>query len=192
MNVNLMSLDGFGSPSGRVKEDGTLTIENVSRDKYRVWSYGLPDGSYLKAVRAAGVEITQTGLDLSNAESAPPLEIILSLKSAAIEGAVTREKPEKPPGIVLLMPDPYDEEMPAVPPLRMPQTVDQNGRFMIKNIPPGKYRLYAFEDLDMQEGIDPEMLKRVESKSERISVSEGETAHLTPKQITSPDLESRQ
>jgi hypothetical protein len=191
MQVMLMPADGFGGPPGRVKEDGTFVFESVSRDKYRIWAFGLPDGSYLKSVRAGGQDITQSGLDLSAAETGPELEVILSMKPAAVEGAVDREKPETPPGIVMLVPDPFHEELPAVPPLRMPQSVDQNGRFTIKSVPPGNYRIYAFEDFDMQEGIDPEMLKRLESKSERISVGEGETARATPKQITPADMQAR-
>ncbi len=181
--VQLWSPDGLGtSQPVTPKEDGTFLLQNVSRDRF-VLAVSPPPGCYVKSVRAGDLDITESALDLSAGEAAPALEVVLSQGVAAVEGAVRREKPEDPPGMVFLLPDPFRAGEGSNPFTRNFALVDQNGHFEFRNLRPGKYRLYAFDEVDASEMTNPEFLKTLESKSERIELSEGERRTVQPTQI---------
>jgi hypothetical protein len=62
-------------------------------------------------------------------------------------------------------------------------TADQNGRFTIKGVGPGKYGLYAWrDDPEIDLSSDPDAFKPIESKAVKVTVQESGTAHadLTP------------
>ena len=87
---------------------------------------------------AGSVDITETGIDLSTAESVPPIEIRLSAKGASVDGVVL-DKDGKPVigSMVLMLPQPYDPEKASVPMYRKSTTTDQTGHFSLKAIAPG-------------------------------------------------------
>jgi hypothetical protein len=72
----------------RIQEDGSFKISGVSRDHFRVDVIGLSGDQYVKSVRAGNVDVTTSGLDLSAADTAPPVEIRVSAKGAAVSGVV--------------------------------------------------------------------------------------------------------
>ena len=57
----------------------------------------------------------------------------------------------------------------------LPAVRDQNGAFSIGNIPPGAYRLFAFENVPDEAWVDAEFWKEIRSKGVELSVSEGES-----------------
>jgi carboxypeptidase family protein len=182
-SILLWSPDVFwGNQPVTPQEDGTFVLQNVSRDKFYL-AVSPPPGCYVKSIRAGDLDITESALDLSGGEAAPAVEVMLSPGVAAVEGTVRREKPEDPPGMVFLLPDPFRAADGVSPFTRISALVDQNGHFEFKNLRPGKYRLYAFDEVDASEMTNAEFLKTVESKSERIELSEGERRTVQPAQI---------
>lgn len=195
MQVSMVSSEmlPIGTRPVPVKEDGTFVFEQVAREKFTFYVFPMPESAYLKQVRIGGQDVTKTGLDLTNAESGPAVEVILSSKAATVEGVVTRAKPEDPPGNVVLLPEPWipDEPMAMNQVFRPGLVVDQTGRFTIKGVAPGKYRLYAFEEFNSQEMMDPDLFKALESKSEALTVGEGEHKTVNPRQIRTAELADR-
>ena len=53
-------------------------------------------------------------------------------------------------------------------------TTDQHGAFTIKNVPPGKYKLLALEDVDGTEWMDPEFRKPYEKNAITLNLEEGQ------------------
>ena len=49
---------------------------------------------------------------------------------------------------------------------------DRDGRFTFASLTPGEYRLYAWEDVESGAWMDPEFLKPLESRGEKITVRE--------------------
>jgi hypothetical protein len=60
--------------------------------------------------------------------------------------------------------------------------VGENGRFTL-TVPPGTYRLYAWEDLATAQYSDPEFLKPYEPNSLRVIVGENGRVQVTLKEI---------
>ncbi|HEX4912733.1 MAG TPA: hypothetical protein VFV51_02195, partial [Vicinamibacterales bacterium] len=53
---------------------------------------------------------------------------------------------------------------------------DTNGRFSIKNMPPGEdYLIIAVENLEPGQGTDPEFLARAREEAKAFSLAEAET-----------------
>jgi hypothetical protein len=164
---------GFGVQPASIQKDGTFKLQSVSREKYSINVTGLPEGAYLKQARAGGSDVLENGLDLSHAESAPPLEILVSKRGATIEGVVRNEDKPWPGAAIMLLPEPHDPAR-----LRRLQKIsssDHNGRFALKGVAPGEYRLYAWEEYVNLIDVEPEQLKPYEEFAVEIKV--GEEAH---------------
>lgn len=169
---------GFGPPRfGEVREDGGFTVPNLGNEIYIVHVHGLPDRYYLKSVRLGDDELKDTAIDTSHG-AAGPLLLTISANAGQIEGVVLNAKQQPAPGAtVVLVPEPKKrdryEDFKQV-------TTDQYGRFLLKTIEPGEYKLFAWEDIETGEYMDPAFLKPVESRGYPVSMHEGsrETAEL--------------
>jgi len=73
--------------------------------------------------------------------------------------------------------------------LYKPQTTDQYGRFELRGIAPGDYKLFSWEEVESGAWEDPEFLKPFEEKGERISLQDGDqkTLNLTTIRTKSPE-----
>ncbi|MGH9629515.1 MAG: carboxypeptidase regulatory-like domain-containing protein [Bryobacteraceae bacterium] len=160
---------GFNAPNAATKEDGSFIVEGVGLDKYRIHAMNLPEGAYLKSIRSGDQEVLDSGIDLS-AGGDRQVEITLGLGGGQIDGIVQDRQSQLAVGsMVTLIPDPpktdrYD--------LNRMTTTDQNGRFALKGVPPGEYKMFAWEEVDPGAYSDPEFLKPHDSKAVKISVKE--------------------
>lgn len=51
---------------------------------------------------------------------------------------------------------------------------DQNGFYRLKNLTPGEYKLFAWEDLEPGSYMDPDFFRAVEGKGEAMTIREGD------------------
>jgi hypothetical protein len=154
-------------PHSTTKDDGTFSIENVSQDRYRINAFNLPSGTWLKSIRAGDQEVQDTGLDLS-AGNVGPIQITLGLGGSQVDGVVQDAQQHPAPGsMVTLLRDPVIAERFD---LNRVTTTDQNGRFSLKGIPDGEYKVYAWEDIEPGAYTDPEFLKPHEGKATKLSL----------------------
>lgn len=169
VRVQLSVIEGlpFGNSGGTVKDDSSFIIENVGPDRYRILVLNLPEGAWLKSIRAGDQEVLDTGLDLSSGVSGA-VQITLGFGSGQISGKVQDAKQQPAQGsMVTLLPNPMKEDRNDL--YRITST-DQNGQFTLQGVPPGEYRLYAWEDIEPGIYMDPEFLKPHESKAQKITI----------------------
>jgi Carboxypeptidase regulatory-like domain/Polysaccharide lyase family 4, domain II len=177
VRVNLNASAGLmtGVPQGSVKADGTFSFEDVAAEKYRLNVYGNPDGTYLKSARLGNQDVLAGDMDLSGGIGGATLDIVIGPGAGQIEGTVQDDKQQQAPGTVLsLVPDPLDTYKMY---LYKVSTTDQNGHFVIANVAPGKYRLYAWEDIENGGQFDPDFMKKVEDLGPKVTVDEN--GHVT-------------
>jgi hypothetical protein len=164
----------FGAAFGEVKDDLSFKVSNVQPGVVQVRLMGLPGGFYLKAVRYGQEDVLANGLDLTRG-AAGALEVTISPAAARVEGVVLDAKQQPLKGAsVVLAPD-----LAAPPPrgdLFRSATTDQNGQYRLESVPPGKYRLFAFEDLEEGAYQDVDFLKQHESKAEKLDLAERDSA----------------
>jgi hypothetical protein len=182
VRVQLMAMEGMPIASGAsAKEDGSFIIENVGPDKYRIGAFNLPQGTWLKSIRAGDQEVLDSGLDL-NAGVAGPVVITLGSEAGQLSGTVQDAKQQPAAGsMVTLLPNPMKENRSD---LYRIATADQNGQFTLQAIPPGEYKLFAWEDADPGSYMDPEFLKKHESKSHKITVKANGQEQVSIQQIS--------
>jgi len=150
-----------------VKADGTFTIHNVLPGNYRIQTGGGPSNSYIKSVHLGGTDV-MNGLTLSGPVS-ESLEVVLSTTSGEIDGTVldNDRNPVRGAQVVLI---PNRER--SRTDLYRTATTDQNGRFTIRTIVPGEYKVFAWEDLEPFAYNDPDFLRKYEERGTPVAVSE--------------------
>ena len=161
---------GPGPRPARPQPDGTFMIENVGLGKYNVRVSRLPEGSYLKSITSGGGDVLASGLDLSQSQALPPLEILISAKAGAVEGVVKDGRDLRAGAYVSLLPEPFRPETQR---LQRTATSDANGHFTIKAVPPGEYRLYAWQESFPIRIIEAADLTPYESYGVGVRVEEG-------------------
>jgi hypothetical protein len=173
------SMHFAGSPGGSTKDDGSFTLTQVAPERYDIYVWGLPDGYYVKSVRAGDDEVRDSGLDMTSG-SAGPLTVTIVPGAGQIDGTVQNDKQESAAGaLVVLIPN--DVKRRERTDAYHAAASDQSGRFTLKGVEPGDYKLYAWDDLESGAYMDPDVMKPLESQGVAISIHENskESAQLT-------------
>jgi len=63
---------------------------------------------------------------------------------------------------------------------------DQNGRFSIRNVAPGDYKLYAWEAIEPYSWFDPDVLKLYEQSAQPVHLTESARQTVDPRLILAP------
>ena len=182
VRLHLAPMDGIGfnAPNAAAKDDGSFLLENAGAERYRIAVYNLPQGVWLKSIRAGDQEVLETGIDLS-AGAPAPVEVILGIGVGQVSGMVKDAKQQPASGaMVTLLPDPMKEDRNDL--YKMVST-DQSGRFTIQGVAPGEYKAFAWEDIDPGRYTDPEFLKTHEGAAAKVSVKANGQAQVNLIQI---------
>jgi len=172
--MNPMASSGMA----QVKEDGAFTFQSVGKDYFRVAVFAAPPDVYLKSARMGEDDVLENGLDMTRREVAGVLDLVFSQEGGKAEGVVLNDKNDPVSGAtVVLVPDSRKRSQEH---LFKSASTDQNGRFTLQSIPPGEYKLFAWEDVDQGAWFDPEFLKPHEEK--------GETCEVDARQATTKQL----
>jgi len=185
-NINVMLRPKMTGPMGggggaQLKDDLSFKIGNLSPDPYEVNVGGLPEGFYLKSVRLGQQDITETGADFSQGGAAGELTIVINPNGGQIEGSVQNAKGDAATGaMVTLIPDAAHQSLAW---LYKTASTDQNGRFTVKGVRPGEYKIYAWEEVEQGAYMDPDFVKPHESAGEKVSVKDSGQATVQLKAI---------
>lgn len=173
LRVSLQPRDDtpFWGNTGRVKDDGTFTLENVGQGDYRVSVWRLPPDYYLKQARLGGEDVLEEGLSVAGGRLPGRLEVLVSSAGGRIDGNVLTEE-EKPfsGARVVLVPEKRRRDQRR---LYKSTTTDQNGRFTLRGITPGEYKLFAWEKVEGGAYQDPEFLRPYEERGHKVRLEEG-------------------
>jgi 5-hydroxyisourate hydrolase-like protein (transthyretin family) len=160
-----------------VAKDHTFKLAELDPDRYGFLIDGLPNGFYTKSISAGGVDITYSGVDLASGGSAQ-IEVLVSPKAGLVSGAALNPDTSQPaPGATVVL-APKEKERLAIFELYQQATADQYGRFTFKNVVPGEYKVYAWEDVESGAWMDPEFMKPLEDKGEAIKLEESGQANV--------------
>jgi len=124
----------------------------------------------VKSARFGGIDALERGLDLSRGDPPGPLDVVLSPAGGHIEGVVLMENQQPAAGAtVVLAPDAARRTQAQ---LFRSATANQYGRYVLRGIPPGDYRLFAWVDVEPGAWLDPDFLTEYEKRGETVSVDE--------------------
>ncbi len=168
---------GFG---GALDADGAFKLQNIQPNLYDLMFSPLPDGFYVKSIRSGTTDILTSGLDVTSGPP-EPLQVVLSAKAGQVTGTVQDAKTQQPAPNATVVLIPQDQARRDRGFDYKTANTDQSGNFTVKNLVPGEYKAYAWEDIEPGAWMDPDVVKPVESKGESLSVQEGDrvTIQLT-------------
>ena len=161
---------GMNGGTARVKADATFEIPDVHDGLYQISASSGCEDCYLKSARMNGIDLLEKGFEVAGAVS-QPLELLFSSRSGTVEGIVTKDDDLPAVGAKVLL----------VPSLQYRQwsgrfktgTTDQYGRFTIRSIAPGDYKVFAIKQVpDDADVTDPEFIRPFESQGQNLSIDE--------------------
>jgi len=164
--------------SAIVAPDGTFKIPAVPEGHYRVMTVaGLTSDLYLVDVRQA-VSVFDSGFDVRPGEN-DPIQVLVGSGAGSVDGFV-HDGPEKvvAGATVALVPEASRRENLA---LYFSAATDAAGRFVMRGVPPGDYKLFAWESVRPFAYQNATFIAKDENRGRFIHVGEDNTvkAELT-------------
>lgn len=180
MTVELVNSEGlaFGpQPSAKADKDGRFRLSGVTAGVWDLVLSSLPEGLWMKSANLGGLDISKGEFNVSPGNQA--MHIVLSANGVQISGKVS-EDGQPHTAVVVLAPTAH--ELQGLSRMYHSTPAREDGTFLFKGVPPGNYKLFAFEEIEPQSWLDPEFLRPVEQLGEQVSLQEGEraTRQLTP------------
>jgi protocatechuate 3,4-dioxygenase beta subunit len=182
VSFSLLSPNDDGGGLGNLKPDRTFLMEDVSAGHYFLRPNYLPDGFYVKSARMGESDVLDGGADVG-ADTAGPLQIVLSPHAGQVTGRVQNPDTQMPAAFSVVVLAPEEKARREQEWFYSHVTADRAGSFTLKNIAPGNYMLYAWEEIESGAYLDPDFLKPFESKAQAVSIKEDDRVTLQIDQI---------
>jgi len=185
--VSLQSVEmRGGTPQTRAENDGTFVLHDVAPDVYALTVYPNIPGAYVKSIRYGDQDAPSGQIDLR--QSSAPINIVLGTDVGQIQGIV-QDRSGKPAAGAWITLAPRDDS--ASRRDRLNQTsADQNGSFQFRDVAPGEYRVFAWEDPDMNLLYAPEFRKLFESKAASVNIGSNGKESVQVTMISSEEMET--
>jgi len=168
LRVQLSSLDTAPvSRNAPVQEDGTFKLESVPPGDYRVFISNVRPGWYLESGRIGSQDAVNSVVTVSAGQDLA-MQLQLGFTTGSVSGSVVDQKGDRYPGaLVTLVPD---EPRRGRPNAFFSVQTDQDGKFNFNAVPPGGYKLFAWEDIPSGAYQDPAFLRRFEDRGRPVRV----------------------
>ncbi len=136
--------------------------------RYHATIRNLPEDYYLKSVALSGHELPPGNVVVSGQRG--DLELVVSPAGGHIEGVLYDAKDQPTRGSILLVPD---VPQPGPPDLFRRSSADAKGKFTLRGVAPGSYRLVAMESVDLDTEINaPDFLRTMGNRGDGLIVEE--------------------
>jgi hypothetical protein len=139
---------------------GEHVAEGVLQDLYRIVLLDIPDGSYVFDIRRGNESVYDTGVPLDE-RAAQPIDVMLKSGALSIDGSVLDAAGKPVPSATVVLVPPVDRRQNAS--RFRTQRADANGRFQVDDIPPGEYKLFAWESVPNTAYMNAAFLSKYES-----------------------------
>jgi hypothetical protein len=155
--VSLLPLETYlpNPAASTTLPNGMVVIPGVQPGDYLLHVSGLPENGYVKASRSASRDVLEQSLNVQYENSAP-LDIQLAFDGGVITGTVTSAGGQAlNSATITLIPDPARRHRPDQ--YRV-ATTGADGRFSIGGIPPGEYKVFAWESIEENAWMNADFL----------------------------------
>jgi len=158
--------------------DGRFTLAQVTPGEWNVEVDPLPPG-FLKAVRFSDKDVRFATFEVG-ADSDAALNIVVSMSTASIDGEIDAGASDAVrAGVVVARADQYH----TFTRFYYTAEADSDGKFHLKGIAPGKYKVFALERMKADAFRDPEAVDQLDELGETVDLREGATGKAHPKLI---------
>ena len=181
MSVGLTFTSSLRVPNGltaRIQSDGSFTLAGIAPGTWDLRVNGTLS-TYVKSIKLGSREVSANGILIDATTTPASLQITLSPNMSTITGIVeTPDGKPVPNSAVTIV---------GIPRAFGSRTImtgsGRDGRFTTHNIPPGTYRVFAWEDLETAQRYNADDLAQYQNQSATVTVKENESAEVTLRQI---------
>jgi hypothetical protein len=162
--------------SAMVGPDGTFRIPAVPEGHYRVMTVaGLTPDLYLADVRHKAASVFNEGFDVRPGEN-DPIQVVVGSGTGTVSGLV-HDGPTKfvAGATVALVPEAARRENLA---LYLSAASDASGRFVMRGVPPGDYKLFAWESVRPFAYQNAAFIAKDENRGTLIHVGQGNAVNV--------------
>jgi hypothetical protein len=180
MRIGLTSVDFPSAASASPRADGQFSITEIVPGEYVLSVSDLPEDVYVRDARLGTVDALENSLQVQN-ESPAPLQILLDSGGARIAATVVdRDNRPFAQARVVLVPDAARRHRPDQYKV---VSSDEAGRAMIRGIPPGEYKLFAWEVFEPNAYLNKDYMRGYEDLGFPVRVKSGEGAEVAVRTI---------
>ena len=156
--------------SGRISLD-----EKDEKDAKEGIVFFRPPGGNYYMKSAHSLNALETGIAVFAGQQVRNLDFVLTSGGAHVDGTVEQDQLPAAGVQVVLVPDGARRAQPSY--FRSTLT-DNQGRFTLESIPPGDYKLFAWQAMERGAYLDPEFLQQFEDLGKAVSLKEGASMSL--------------
>jgi len=154
-----------GSPGTEVKPDGSFVLHDVGPAVYQLNLITL-SGSYLKSIKLDDHVLQDRRIDLT--QGGARLAVVLATDVALVEGSVKKADGEPAVRVrVTLVPEGDQFGSQDVPRYAFS---NEKGEFKMNNVPPGEYKIFAWEEVQAGAAMYPEFRKPFEKRGVALKI----------------------
>jgi hypothetical protein len=168
--------------AGKVAKDGSFSISDVGAMQYRVAVSGLPSNAYLQSGRIGAEDALNAPFSI---DAPTTLQLVIGFSPGRISGTVVDAKGAPAAGAqVVLVPD---EARRGRSDAYFKVVSTQDGEFTLNNIPPGGYKLFAWDDVPAGAYQYPDFLRDFENRGVSVNVGPDTLTNANLRVITTQD-----
>lgn len=177
LNVAPVGLQAFGDmampPPAPVDANGRFTIRGIMPGRYRIAAAGgVPSGYTLRSAVFGGQDVLDIPFELTGTEHLSGGLVTFTTQTTEVTGSVQDASSQPVAGVTVIA---FSAEerfwTPQSPRIRAVRPAS-DGRYVLKNLPPGDYRLVALADVEPGQWFDPEFLRTLAGFA-TVTISEG-------------------
>ena len=147
--------------------DGTFSLTKITPGNYKLVVNGLDPTMYIKDASIDRTDVLQ-GIAIGNRVDGA-LEIVLSTNAGQVDGTIVDAAGKPVSGVqAVLIPDRLRNRSD----LFKTATSGANGRFTMRGITPGDYKLFAWEDIEPFSYFDSDVLRPFEALGKTVHIQE--------------------
>jgi protocatechuate 3,4-dioxygenase beta subunit len=189
----------INAPAMNASARGSAPIPNLSPGDYRIYVTPLLSpitgtdpltppavwqNAYVKSIRMDDLDVLNGGLHYDPTPD-QMLNVVIGTNPGTLEGQVLNDQKQAiASAAVVLFAESPAARITRTDMFRVSST-DRAGKFQIKGLPPGDYKVFAWEGLDKDAWIDPDFVRN-ESRGQSVHIEEGKTQGVDIP-IISPD-----
>jgi len=172
LQLRLNGLDRRFLAPIKPQADGKFEVQVIGPDGYAVDGINPNGTAYVKSVALDYQPIGVNGISIRDPNHI--LLIVVSDKAGRIEGkALNSDQHPASGGVAILVAsDPQD-------PRSYGASLSSEGKFELKSLPPGKYRISCFSDLAAPADATWDVQKKIRTSGKEITIAEGDKQQIT-------------
>jgi hypothetical protein len=167
------------SYSSTVAKDGSFKFEQVPPGEWLLSTSAGAENTFEKSVRLGDKEFLYQPIEIPPGSDAP-LNIVLSSNTATVEGEIDAGGADRKRAGILLEPV---GKWHTVMPFYDSVVADDEGKFKLGGVAPGRYKIFALEKIATANYRTPEAGDLLDPLGEEFEVTEGARLQLHPKLI---------